>query len=468
MCKYDVIVKSAESLLAASHRILGSRITNSIVRATFFRHFCAGEDPESIKPTIKYLERNGIGSILDYCAEADMKPENDNNNEAEKVQCRTYDYKDEDLCDAHMKTFSDCIEAVKKVSPTGFAAIKITALVNPILLERMSVAIRELQVFFSKIDVENKGYVTNEQFHEGFNKYFTGIDIPKEFLKMDVQKDNQIDYIEWTNTISLEELHLYTNNCKTKGPLAKATLNEEERKLMETMRIRVEKLAILASDLGVRLMIDAEHSYFQPAIDNITTNLAKKFNRKYPVIFNTYQMYLKDSLSRLRLDMDRAKRGGYHFAAKLVRGAYMDLERARALKLNIDDPILPNITQTHLNYDFALREAISAIAAGQSVEIMIASHNQQSIELALATMSRLDLPPSSNVYFGQLLGMADHLTFTLGQAGYKAYKYVPYGKVDEVIPYLIRRAQENSGMLGGATKEIDMISGEILRRLKKT
>jgi proline dehydrogenase len=154
-------------------------------------------------------------------------------------------------------------------------------------------------------------------------------------------------------------------------------------------------------------MIDAEHTYFQPAIDNITTDLIKKFNREYPVIFSTYQMYLKDSSQRLLIDAERAKKGNYCFAAKLVRGAYMVLESARAVTMKYDNPIHESLNDTHNNYNGAVKMLISSIAAGHRVEVMIATHNQHSVELALHAMEENALPPTSSVYFGQLLGMCN-------------------------------------------------------------
>lgn len=151
-------------------------------------------------------------------------------------------------------------------------------------------------------------------------------------------------------------------------------------------------------------MIDAEHTYFQPAIDNITTDLIRKHNRSYPVIFSTYQMYLKDSADRLLMDVERAKKGGYCFAAKLVRGAYMVLERARAAEMKYDDPVHDSQSATHQNYNAALKVLISGIAAGERIEVMIATHNRHSVELALQVMKENNLAPQSNVYFGQLLG----------------------------------------------------------------
>jgi len=430
---------------------------------------------------VDFLQRNGIGSILDYAAESDTASpdttaavkESTNEDGKGGVQCRVYSYQDEALCDQHAETFKSCIKAVKQVSPTGFAAIKITALGNPVLLERMSKAINELRSLFSKFDSSRTGLVTKEQFLEGYSNFFTddgfGAQAAELFARIDQNGDGKVDYMDWSNSLPLEELHTLTSRCRSQGPLSKAVLTEEELKLLRVMRGRVESLAELASQLGVRLMIDAEHFKFQPAIDYVTVNLAKKFNRDFPVIFSTYQMYLKDSRRRLDTDMARASAGGYKFACKLVRGAYMVMERQQAAEQGYPDPVHNSLQDTHDNYNGAVAAVVAAIAKqgpNPSVELMIASHNQHSIELALGEMQRNGLSPrEAKVYFGQLLGMADHLSFTLGGAGYKAYKYVPYGKVQEVMPYLVRRAQENSGLLGGAKLELKMLRAELKRRL---
>jgi proline dehydrogenase len=470
-CKIKPLVSHSEKLLKTSYKVFGSTITNSLLKATFFGHFCAGEDPETIRPTVKYLEQNGIGSILDYAAEADVEEKGESaSTKADtktKNQARVYDYKTEQDCDTHKATFEQCIKAVAKVSPTGFAAIKITALGNPELLKNASVALTELTRLFNLLDPHNTGYVAKSDFEKIFSAKVDGKDVSAYFDAADKNKDGKIDYIEWTNEFKIEELHKLCDHCTSKGPLYSAVLNEKERELFANMRNRIDSICTLAKSLGVRLMIDAEHSYFQPAIDNITVGLAKRYNGldSFPVIFSTYQMYLKDSRGRLQLDMQRAQKGNYKFAAKLVRGAYMVLEREHALENKIPDPIHNTIEDTHQNYNGAVADVIESIALGNPAEIMIASHNQRSVELALAAMERHKLNPSAGVYFGQLLGMSDHLTFALGAKSYKAYKYVPYGKVNEVMPYLIRRAQENSGAFGGATFEINMIKKEMLRRL---
>jgi proline dehydrogenase len=471
ICQNKYLVKHSEALIRWSYLFLGHYITNLVLKNSFFGHFCAGEDAILIKPTVDKLHQSGIGAILDYAAEDDIEeeskpaPDDTISNRKAFVECRVYDYKNEELCDLHVKTFEKCIEAVHDVSPTGFAALKLTALGNPRLLETISIALIELRRLFQKFDTNASGIVTREEFMLAYEKYFSGGDVDSLFQSLDVNKDGCIDYVEWSEGLLLEDLHKLTNHCRETGPLKKAVLDENELVLLGNMYNRIDGLSALAQKLNVRLMIDAEHSYYQPAIDYITKKLTKKYNINYPVIFNTCQLYLKDSKQRLLTDLDRAKRGQYHFAAKLVRGAYMVHERKRAVELDLDDPIHATIEDTHINYNSCVKEMIQRIAQGESVEIMIASHNQKSVEHAIECMNAHKLSQDSGIYFGTLLGMSDNLSYTLGLSGYKAYKYVPYGKIEEVMPYLIRRAQENSDALSGAVKELTMIQQEIRRRI---
>jgi proline dehydrogenase len=502
VCTVPFLVRNAGHLINTSYRFLGPLLTNTTMKYTLFGHFCGGEDENTIKPTVEFLKRNGIGAIFDYAAESDVAhedgvpekrvvpvvaellepyvdvkayvdvgamPSRTSYDLEEKNKSRVYHYVDEDVCDKHLKTFENCIHSVNAVSPAGFAAIKITALGNPALLKRMSIVLNEIRELFAKFDEDGTGLITKEQFHKRYKEYFN-VDPNFEddaFNTVDIDNDGIVDYYEWSNAITMENAHKLVQNCKNKdGPLTRSMLNTAEMADLARMRTRVDHLAGLAYKLNVRLMVDAEHSYFQPGIDNIAQQLSTKYNTgTFPIIFNTYQMYLKDAHHRLQVDFERAQRNKTHFAAKLVRGAYMVLERAHAIETNQTDPILPSLEQTHENYNGAVKEMLGYMAEGKKVEIMIASHNQKSIELTLAVMQAKGLDPTANVYFGQLLGMADHLTFHLGSAGYKAYKYVPYGKVNEVMPYLIRRAQENADVLGAARAELRMIGKELVSRL---
>jgi proline dehydrogenase len=270
--------------------------------------------------------------------------------------------------------------------------------------------------------------------------------------------------------LSPKDLHKITANCREVGPLALATPTEEEIELIEAMFDRGRILANEAASVGTRLLIDAEQVRFQPAIDNLVLELQQAFNATSvtdkPIIYNTYQFYLKDGSERLRTDVQRADRFDYHFGAKLVRGAYMESERVFAAASGLASPIHDTMEDTHKSYDESVDFLLGhSSQSDKQVELMCATHNQASIENAIESMNKHGIDRrSSAISFAQLYGMADHLTFNLGKHGYRAYKYVPYGEVHEVMPYLLRRARENSAMVGGAAAELSMIKNELHRR----
>jgi len=260
-------------------------------------------------------------------------------------------------------------------------------------------------------------------------------------------------------------------SCHAAGRLSEACPTDEEVDLLEAMYNRGRQLGEAAAQAGVRLLIDAEQCRYQPAIDNLVLELQRQFNvDDKPIIYNTYQCYLKDSPERLRTDVKRSERFNYHFGAKLVRGAYMESERELAETNGLPDPIHASIEDTHACYndsvDFLLRHSVES---DQKAELMCATHNQESIEKAIDAMNKYGVDrKSSTISFAQLFGMTDHLTFNLGRHGYRAYKYVPYGEVHEVMPYLLRRARENSAIVGGATLELKMIQNELRNRLRRS
>ena len=241
-------------------------------------------------------------------------------------------------------------------------------------------------------------------------------------------------------------------------------LSASDRSETEQLLGRLDRLASAALQHRVRLMVDAEQTYLQPAIDYCVAVVQARYNRTFPAVFNTYQCYLVDAGERVRADLARASAGGYYFAGKVVRGAYMVQERALAREQGRPDPIQPDAAATHAAYDAAVATIIRA--GNQRREVMVASHNEQSVRNAVALMGEHGLPPSlaSGVFFGQLLGMCDHITYGLARAGYPVFKYVPYGPVRLVVPYLIRRAQENSSVMIGAAKERELLWRELRRR----
>jgi len=499
LCQVRPLVRHSENLLKTTRNVAGDRITDGILKQTLFGHFCAGESEQGIKPTIAELERVGIGSILDFAAEDDgehtAQPATgiDRSGTSKDEACeivernypkvRMYDYESEAACDKHVETFKKCINSVANLQKDGFAAIKVTALGNPKLLSRMSRAIVEAQNLFAKFDQDGDGLIGMEEFQRGLDLFFIDNKDTQEF-KQRVQElmptdssgtgydtDRKVDYITWSMLLAPADLPKITAGCREVGPLALAAPTEEEVELIEKMYERGHALAQEAARCGVRLLVDAEQVRFQPAIDNLVLDLQRTYNAcssaEFPIIYNTYQCYLKDAGERLRADVVRSERYDYHFGAKLVRGAYMESERALADSMGLPSPIHDTIQDTHDCYNDSVKFLLEhSVKSEQGVEVMCATHNQETIELAIQAMNELGIDPKANtISFAQLFGMMDNLTFNLGKHGYRAYKYVPYGEVKMVMPYLIRLANENSAIAGGAAKELRMISGELKRRM---
>jgi proline dehydrogenase len=291
---------------------------------------------------------------------------------------------------------------------------------------------------------------------------------------LDPDDVGEVDYITWSKLLTPKDLPAIIKGCRRMGALGRATPTEHEVELIVKMHARAHSLAEEAFQCGTRLLIDAEQSYFQPAIDNLTLELQQKYNATdmtdKPIIFNTYQCYLKDTLEHLVMDVERSERFKYHFACKLVRGAYMESERKRANDHKCPSPIHGTIEDTHQCYNDAASFLIRQILkTDKQLEVMCATHNQESIEKAIAVMNDCGIDRSApTLHFAQLYGMSDNLTYNLGLLGFRAYKYVPYGQVKEVIPYLMRRVQENSAVMGNASREVSLLRKELFRRARAT
>lgn len=191
------------------------------------------------------------------------------------------------------------------------------------------------------------------------------------------------------------------------------------------------------------------------------------FNEASPLVWNTYQCYLKDAMKNLKLEIELANKFGVSFGAKIVRGAYIAQETKCALEKNYPNPICDSYAATNENYNSVLDHMLEYIShVGEMCNIIIASHNEDSIKLAVQRMKQLNIDPKSGgVHFGQLYGMCDQITYPLASMGYSVYKSIPYGSVEEVLPYLARRATENRSVLAGSRKEKQMLWENLKLRL---
>lgn len=246
-------------------------------------------------------------------------------------------------------------------------------------------------------------------------------------------------------------------------------LSTEQNRHLQASLSRLQRVVQHAQAQHVRLLVDAEYTSLNPALSLLVAAMALRWNSSReggPWVWNTYQAYLKDTHERLRRDAEAADRAGLAFGVKLVRGAYLDMERETAQLQGTQDPTQPDYEAASQSYRRCLELMLTYVShRGSMCHLMVASHNEESVHQATKRMWELGIPLDGPVSFGQLLGMCDHVSLALGQAGYAVYKSIPYGSLEEVIPYLIRRAQENQSVLRGARREWELLSQELRRRL---
>ena len=243
---------------------------------------------------------------------------------------------------------------------------------------------------------------------------------------------------------------------------AGSALSEIEKQLWNKTIDRIKSCCNHAASQNVRIFIDAEESWIQPIIDEIAESLMEKFNQEKAIIFTTLQMYRKDRLKYLKKIFQNSIKKEYKLGIKLVRGAYMEKENERAYKNGLPSPIFENKIQTDLSFNSALDLILLKI---EKCDLFVGTHCEKSIKKILKWMKEKKIANGySKIWFSQLFGMADHISFNLAFQGYQVVKYVPYGPIKEVVPYLIRRAEENTSVNSQLSKEIYLIKKEMKRR----
>jgi proline dehydrogenase len=240
------------------------------------------------------------------------------------------------------------------------------------------------------------------------------------------------------------------------------TLDQKEKMAYQRLKKRVDELCKAAFETNTKILVDAEESWFQEVIDQMAYEAMEKYNQTTVIVYNTYQMYRHDSLAKLKRDHEAALKKGYLLGAKLVRGAYMEKERDRAEEKGYPSPIQPTKEASDKDYDAALVYCVENI---KSIGLVSGTHNEQSNILLTELISKYKINPADeSIYFAQLYGMSDNISFNLAKAGYNVVKYVPYGPVEKVMPYLSRRAEENTSVAGQSSREFDLVKREIARR----
>jgi len=240
------------------------------------------------------------------------------------------------------------------------------------------------------------------------------------------------------------------------------TPDEKTHEEGENFRARIEQLCKTAHKNDVPIMIDAEDTYIQNFIDQVVIDMMRKYNKERSIVFNTYQMYRHDRIGILEADIKAARKEKFFLGAKFVRGAYMERERARAEKMSYPDPIQPDRESTDRDYNLALKISMDNLDV---VSIFNGTHNEfSSMYLAQLMIEQKVDPADKRIWFSQLYGMSEHISFNLAAAGFNVAKYVPYGPVRFVLPYLMRRVEENTSVKGQTGRELSLIKKERQRR----
>ena len=243
-----------------------------------------------------------------------------------------------------------------------------------------------------------------------------------------------------------------------------ADLSDTEKEEWNYVVDRVDRICKEGHDFNVRVFIDAEESWIQNAIDQLAMLMMEKYNTEKAMIYNTIQMYRHDRLAFLKISHQHAINNNYYLGLKIVRGAYMEKERARALEKKYSSPIQPDKPTCDNDYNAALKFCLANIT---KISICAGTHNEESSLFLSQLMNEYAISADDErIYFSQLLGMSDHISFNLAKAGYRVAKYVPYGPVEAVLPYLTRRAEENTSLAGQMGRELSLLLAEKKRRSK--
>jgi len=243
------------------------------------------------------------------------------------------------------------------------------------------------------------------------------------------------------------------------------SLSAAEEKAYKRVVDRVNSICQRAHAYGVKVFVDAEESWFQETIDQLTYDMMAAYNKEKAIVYNTYQLYRHDRLEVLERDYNTALANGYHLGAKLVRGAYLEKEARVAQEKGYANPINPSKEATDQLFNEALTFCVVRL---DRIAICAGTHNEESCYFLMDLMAKHQVDKADErIYFAQLYGMSDNLSYNLAHAGYNVAKYVPYGPVEAVLPYLLRRAAENTAIAGQSSREFNLVKKEIARRKLK-
>ncbi|XP_061196348.1 uncharacterized protein LOC133204611 [Saccostrea echinata] len=405
VCSVEKFVKNNYKILSWSRRLMGRPLFNMIMRPTFYRQFVGGHDLTSLQTTVDRLQAAGIGPFVMVALEEDVK---DDGPDADQI------------FEKNLKIMLDCVEMTSKLGSQ-----------NPM------------------IHIKTSGL-----FPLDFCKAIS-VEIPRPNAQQNVVE-------KIANSMNT------SNEITELGNLSSVKLEQLNKALY-----RMKQICEVAKGKNVIVMVDAEYTYLNPCLNLMTLAMMLNSNGSAPLVFYTYQNYLKETPNILAKDIALVQAHGVSFGAKLVRGAYLHKERSLAKEKGYPDPVCETFDKTSENYNRSMDIMLDNIAEYPGkFSTIIASHNEATLKRAIYRMTDLGIPRRSTeqkVFFGQTYGMSDFVSLSLGQTGYMIHKSIPYGTVDEVLPYLSRRVNENSSIFGGMRRERSIIRRALADRvLSKT
>ncbi|XP_029462931.1 hydroxyproline dehydrogenase [Rhinatrema bivittatum] len=422
-CSFPTIVNNSLQMMKFGRRIVGRRLFEAVMRASVYGQFVAGENLSEIQQCMEKLRRMGIHPMLAVPIEEDVGE----------------DKSGEGWYSKNLDTMLHCVDISSIGGSRSMMQLKVTALMSADLCKKVTMCMRD-PVLAKELSMEKLTTVM-----DGQNSSFSCL---TESEKPALSGFTPASQPHWKDGGHASPY----GDCFEHEPF-QCTF--------------ASAMAPYAKDHGVRVLVDAEYTYLNPALTLVTMAMMAQCNQSEPWIWNTYQCYLKESYDLLCQGIALADHLGVGFGVKLVRGAYMGKERKLAKEKGYEDPINLDWETTNQSYQRSLDKMLELAGRhGNRYNVIVASHNEESVIHAVRRMHELHIPQDGGaVCFGQLLGMCDQVSLTLGQAGYAVYKSIPYGSVDDVIPYLVRRAQENQTVLQGIRKERDLLRRELRRRI---
>lgn len=403
MCSFNFLVDNSLKLMTLGLRVMGETLFTALMRASFYGQFAAS--PQTVRQVADKFNAADIAPMLATTAE-------------EKVG-DSPDVINEEKYEKNVETMLLCLDMQTEVARPNqpiLSQLKVTTYIKADVLARLSDILATMDNNFL---TDNPVCVAN---------FMNGLD------------GNLMDIPELTD---MELTHL------------KHALK------------RIDTVVQRAIQNGIKTLVDAEYVSVNQAMSLITLAIMKKYNSKEPLVWNTYQCYLKDALVNLKRGVAVADAEGFQFGVKVVRGAYMAHERETARLEGMPDPVNDTYEDTNNMYDTVVAHLLDLVhqRSSNSVNLIIATHNIESVSKAMTRMWELGLPPrEGSVVFGQLMGMCDHVSYGLGQAGYLTYKSIPFGSMEDVLANMSRRAQENKTVFHRLKQEKKMLRQEIGRR----